>query len=130
VIVESVRTLRQERASEHFLNVLGQLIAGGQAVIDDDMRSPREYPSGVTVVGYRDDGFVYLLPDVALREVNRVQPMKFSATAIGMQLKEDGLLIPGKTNLSVQKSVRGIVVRLWRLKSEILGCEGCESCED
>jgi len=130
VIVESVRTLRQERASEHFLNVLGQLIAGGQAVIDDDMRSPREYQSGVTVVGYRDDGFVYLLPDVALREVNRVQPMKFSATAIGMQLKEDGLLIPGKTNLSVQKSVRGIVVRLWRLKSEILGCEGCESCED
>lgn len=128
-IVESVRTLRQERASEHFLNVLGQLIGSGQAVLDDDMRNPREYPPGTTVVGYRDESFVYLLPDVTLREVNRVQPLKFSATAIGMQLKEDGLLIPGKTNLSVQKSVRGSVVRLWRLKPEILGCEGCETCE-
>jgi len=123
VIVESVRTLRQERASEHFLNVLGQLIAGGQAVIDDDMRNPREYPSGVTVVGYRDDGFVYLLPDVALREVNRVQPMKFSATAIGMQLKEDGLLIPGPNNLSAQKRVRGGRVRFWQLTCESLGCD-------
>ncbi len=128
-IVESVRTLRQERASEHFLNVLGQLLGSGQAALDDDMRHPREYPPGTTVVGYRDTSFVYLLPDVALREVNKVQPLKFSATAIGMQLKEDGLLIPGKSNLSVQKSVRGGVVRLWRLKSEIVGCEGCETCE-
>jgi len=130
VVVESVRTLRQERASEHFLNVLGQLIGSGQAVLDDDMRNPREYPPGVTVVGYRDDGFIYLLPDVALREVNKIQPLKFTAYAIGSQLREDGLLIPGKTNLSVQKSVRGSVIRLWRLKSEVLGCEGCEGCED
>src|SRR5690606_27058480 len=47
VIVENVRALREERASEVFLDILGQLIGGGQAVIDDDMRSPREYPSGV-----------------------------------------------------------------------------------
>jgi hypothetical protein len=71
----------------------------------------------------------YLLPEIAHREVSRVQPLRFTVTAIGMQLKEDGLLVPGKTNLSVQKSVRGSVVRLWRLKSEILGCEGCETCE-
>jgi hypothetical protein len=129
VIVESVRTLRQERASEHFLNVLGQLIGSGQTVLDDDMRHPREYPPGVTVIGYRDEGFIYLLPDVALREVNKVQPLKFTAYAIGSQLREDGLLIPSKTNLSVQKSVRGSVIRLWRLKSEVLGCEDCEPCE-
>jgi hypothetical protein len=130
VIVESVRTLRQERASEVFLDILGQLIAGGQAVLDDDMRNPREDPSGVTVVGYKSDGFVYLLPDVTLREVNKIQPLKFTTTAIGMQLKEDGLLIPGNSNLSVQKSVRGSVIRLWRLKSDILGCEDCETCEE
>jgi hypothetical protein len=29
----------------------------------------------------------------------------------------------------MQRSVRGSVVRLWRLKAESLGCEGCESCE-
>ena len=39
-------------------------------------------------------------------------------------------LLPGKTNLTVQRSVRGSVIRLWRLKSEILGCEGCETCDD
>ena len=58
VIVESVRTLRQERASEVFLDILGQLIAGGQAILDDDMKNPREYPSGVTVIGYKDENFV------------------------------------------------------------------------
>lgn len=130
VIIESVWTLRQERASEHFLNVLGQLIGSGQAALDDDMRHPREYSPGVTVVGYKDDGFVYLMPDVALREVNKVQPLKFTTYAIGSQLREDGLLIPSRTNLSIQKSVRGSVVRLWRLKPQILGCEGCETCED
>ena len=130
VIVESVRTLRQERASEVFLDILGQLIAGGQAILDDDMRNPGEHPSGVTVVGYKNDGFVYLLPDVTLREVNKIQPLKFTTTSIGMQLKEDSLLIPGKSNLSVQRSVRGSVIRLWRLKSDILGCEGCETCEE
>lgn len=129
VIVESVRTFRQERASEHFLNVLGQLIGSGQAVLDEDMRNSREYPPGVTVVGYRDEGSVYLLSDVALREVNKIQSLKFTAYAIGSQLREDGLLIPGKTNLSVQKNVRGSVVRLWRLKSGNLGCEDCEPRE-
>lgn len=125
-IVETVKAVQQERAGQVFLGALGQLIGSGQAVLDDNMRNPHEYPPGTTVVGYRDEGFVYLLPDVTLREVNKIQPLKFTAYAIGSQLREDGLLIPGKTNLSVQKSVRGSVVRLWRLKSEVLGCEGCE----
>ncbi|MEO8613380.1 MAG: DUF927 domain-containing protein, partial [Chloroflexota bacterium] len=117
-IVESVRTLRQERASEVFLDILGQLIAGGQAVIDDDMKNPREYPPSVTVVGYKDEGFVYLLPEIAHREVNRVQPLRFTVTAIGMQLREDSILIPGPNNLSTQKRVRGSRVRFWQLTSE------------
>jgi hypothetical protein len=117
-IVESVRTLRQERASEVFLDILGQLLAGGQAVIDDDMKNPREYPPGVTVVGYKDEGFVYLLPEIAHREVNRVQPLRFTVTAIGMQLREDSILIPGPNNLSTQKRVRGSRVRFWQLTSE------------
>ncbi|MCB9451457.1 MAG: DUF927 domain-containing protein [Anaerolineaceae bacterium] len=117
-IVESVHTLRQERASEVFLDILGQLIAGGQAVLDDDMKNPREYPPGVTVVGYKDEGFVYLLPEIAHREVNRVQPLRFTVTAIGMQLREDGILIPGPNNLSTQKRVRGSRVRFWQLTSE------------
>ena len=129
-VVQSVRTLRQERASELFLNVLGQLIGSGQCVIEASLHEQLDPAPGHIVTGYRDANFIYLLPDVALREVNKVQPLRFTAYAIGAQLKEDGLLLPGKTNLTVQRSVRGSVIRLWRLKSEILGCEGCETCED
>ena len=118
VIVENVRALREERASEVFLDLLGQLLAGGQVVIDDNMQTPHEYPSGVTVVGYRDDRYVYLLPEIAFKEVNKVQAIHFNTTAIGMQLKEDGILIPGPNNLSTQKRVRGGRVRFWQLTAE------------
>ncbi len=71
VIIESVRTMRQERASEVFLDILGQLLAGGQIVLDDDMKNPHEYPSSVTVIGYKDGDAIYLLPEIALREANK-----------------------------------------------------------
>lgn len=123
VIVDTVRILRQERASEVFLDILGQLSAGGQVVLGEDMKNQREYPPGVTVVGYKDENFVFLLSEIAHREVNRVQPLRFSATAIGMQLKEDGILIPGPNNLSIQKRVKGGRVRFWQLNAESFGCE-------
>jgi hypothetical protein len=123
VILETIRAVQQERASEVFLDILGQLIAGGQAVIDDDMRNPREYPSGVTVIGYRDEGFIYLLPEIAHKEVSRVQSLRFTVTAVGMQLREDGVLLPGPNNLSVQKRVRNGRVRFWQLTCDSLGCD-------
>jgi len=129
VIVESIRTVQRERAGQVFLDLLGQLLAGGQCVIEDDLRNPRDYAPGTSIIGYRDEGFVYLLPDIALREINRTHPLKFSKIAIGSQLREDGLLMPGKDNLTVQRSVRGHVIRVWRMKAESLGCEGCEPCE-
>ena len=78
--------------------------------------------SGVTLIGYRDQHHVYLLPEVTYREVNRVQPLKFTVAAIGTQLHEDGWLIPGNSSshLTVQMRVRDNRVRLWRLKTEIL----------
>jgi len=129
VIVETIRAVQQERAGQVFLDLLGQLLAGGQCVLEDDLHHPREYAPGTTVIGYRDEGFVYLLPDIVLREINRTHPLKFTKIAIGNQLREDGLLIPGKDNLTVQRSVRGHVIRLWRMKAASLGCEGCEPCE-
>jgi hypothetical protein len=128
-IVATVQAVQQERAGQVFLDLLGQLLAGGQCVIEDDLRNPRDYAPGTSIIGYRDEGFVYLLPDLVLREINRTHPLRFSKIAIGTQLREDGLLIPGKDNLTVQKSVRGHVIRVWRMKPESVGCEGCESCE-
>jgi hypothetical protein len=84
------------------------------------MKNPHEHPSGVTVVGYKDDGAIYLLPEIAFKEVNKVQLLRFTVTAIGMQLKEDGILIPGPNNLSTQKRVRGGRVRFWKLTTETL----------
>jgi hypothetical protein len=122
VIIETVQTVREERASEVFLDLLGQLIAGGQAVIENDMRTPREVGPGQTVVGYRDAQFVYLLPEIAFKEVTKVQSLRFTVSAIGSQLREDGYLVPGNSNshLTVQMRTRDGRVRLWRLKAQIL----------
>lgn len=130
VIVESVQTLREERASEVFLDLLSQLIASGQIVLDDNMSNPNEYPSSVQIVGYYDKGDIFLLPEIAHREINKIQALRFTTQAIGMQLKEDGLLIPGTSNLTVQRRVRGSRARLWHLKSDILGCDSCDTCDD
>ncbi|MDZ4767849.1 MAG: DUF927 domain-containing protein, partial [Chloroflexota bacterium] len=130
-IVETVQAVQQERAGRVFLDLLGQLLAGGQCFIDEPSPSgiSHDHAPGTVIVGYRDGGFVYLLPDLALREINRTHPLRFTKQAIGAQLREDGLLIPGKDNLTVQKSVRGHVIRVWRMKAESIGCEDCESCE-
>jgi len=119
-IVQTVSNLQQESASQIFLDILGQLLAGGQAVIDDDMKNPREYPSGVTLIGYKDDTFIYLLPEIAHKAVNGVQPINFGTNAVGNMLKDDGYLLPGPTNLSTQKRVRGGRVRFWKLRAESL----------
>jgi len=119
-IVQTVSNLQQESASQIFLDILGQLLAGGQAVIDDDMKNPREYPAGVTLIGYKDDTFIYLLPEIAHKAVNGVQPINFGTNAVGNMLKDDGYLLPGPTNLSTQKRVRGGRVRFWKLRSESL----------
>ena len=130
VIVETAQTVRQERASEVFLDLLGQLIAGGQAVLDDDMRNPRDPAPGTTKVGYRDEEYVYLLPEITHKEISKVQPLRFSTAAIGAQLREDGVLLPGASSLTVQRRVKGNTTRFWRLKSEILGCDDCDTCDD
>jgi hypothetical protein len=130
MILETAQTVRQERASEVFLDLLGQLLAGGQVTLDDNLRNPREPAPGVAKIGYRDNEHVYLLPEIAHKEISKVQPLRFTTAAIGAQLKEEGLLLPGSSSLTVQRRVQGSTTRFWRLKSEILGCDGCDTCDD
>ncbi len=122
MILETAQAVRQERASEVFLNNLGQLLASGEVMLATNMKQPEEPRPGVTLIGYRDARYIYLLPEVTYREVNRVQPLKFTVAAIGTQLREDGYLIPGNSSshLTMQMRVRDNRVRLWRLKTEIL----------
>ena len=58
MILETAQTVRQKRASEVFLDLLGQLFAGGQEVLDDDMRNPRDPAPGTTKAGYRDEEYL------------------------------------------------------------------------
>ncbi len=122
-IVETVKAVQQERAGQVFIDTLGQLLASGELMLARDMQQPEDPRPGTTIVGYLDERYVYLLPDVAHRAVLRVQPLKFNTPAIGAQLKEDGWLIPGTNNLTVQRRIRGIPTRLWQLKTDFLGCD-------
>ena len=118
--LETTRTLHEERASRIYIDIIQQLIASGRAAIEDVNR-PREYPPHVPVIGYVLDGFAYIIPDIAYREVCKVQPVNFTLQAIGNQLREDGLLIAGAGNLSVQKRLNGQRVRVWQFTADILG---------
>ncbi|MCB9455133.1 MAG: hypothetical protein H6671_03990, partial [Anaerolineaceae bacterium] len=121
VIIETVQIVREERASEVFLNVLGQLLASGEVMLAEDRQNPIEPPPATTIVGYRDEQFIHLLPEVAYRAVNRIQALKFTTAAIGSQLREDGWLLThdGGRHLTVKVSIRKAKVRMWRLKANV-----------
>jgi hypothetical protein len=122
MILETAQTVRQERASEVFPNSLSQLLASGEVMLATDTKNPEEPRPGTTLVGYRDAQYIYLLPEVAYREANRVQSLRFTVTAIGSQLREDGCLITadGDPHLAVQVRIRGNRTRVWRLRADIL----------
>ncbi|MBK9745836.1 MAG: DUF927 domain-containing protein [Chloroflexi bacterium] len=125
-IYETVRAVQHERAGRLFLDTLAQLLASGEVLLATDMREPEEARPGVTVIGYEDREFVYLIPEVAYREVNRILALKFTISAIGSQLKEDNVLIPASSDghLTVQMRVRGHRTRLWRLRAAVFSGDG------
>lgn len=116
-IEQTIDIVREERASEVFLSVLGQLIANGEAILAQNKQNPPEPPTGSTVVGYSDAEFIHLLPDVAYRLVNKYQPLQFTTSAIGQQLREDGFLITynNSRHLTTKVRIRGSRIRMWRL---------------
>ncbi|MCB9452394.1 MAG: DUF927 domain-containing protein [Anaerolineaceae bacterium] len=119
-IFETVGRVQGERAGDGFIQALNELLASGEAVITPS-RHPDEPRPGVTIIGYEEDSYIYLLPEIAYREAVRIRPLKFSAAAIGSQLREEGWLVPGSSasHLTVQLRVRGRRVRVWRLKAAV-----------
>ena len=119
-LVASVTTVQEERAGHVFIAALEELLASGEAVLTS-VQVPQEGQPGVSIVGYRDAHFVYLLPEISYREIQRIRPLHFSATAIGSQLKEDGWLMTNanESHLTVQIRIRGNRVRVWRLKASL-----------
>jgi len=119
-MAQTVQAVQHERAGDLFLNALAQLLGSGEAVLMAAVRDVEAPRPNAPIIGYLSDNHILLLPEVAYREVSRVQPLKFSASAIGAQLKEDGWLLPGSNTLTVQRRVRGIATRVWQLKADFL----------
>ncbi len=120
VIAQTIQAVQHERAGDLFLNALAQIIVSGEAILAADRRDPEATRPNATIIGYLSGEHILLLPEVAYREVSRVQSFKFSASAIGSQLKEDGWLLPGPSALTVQRRVHGITTRVWQLKADFL----------
>ena len=120
-ILETVNAVQEERAGQIFINTLEQLLASGDVRLID-LGGTEDVKPGTPVIGYQDEQFIYLLPEVALREVKPTQSLHFSAKAIGDQLREDGWLVAGNGagHLTVQMRIQGHRVRLWRLKRAML----------
>jgi hypothetical protein len=116
--------MREERAGQLFIDTLGQLLASGDVRLLD-LQTPDETKLGTPIIGYTDEEFLYLLPEIALREVKPTQSLNFTTKSIGDQLREDGWLIPGNSpsHLTVQIRIRDHRVRAWRLKRSILDGE-------
>jgi hypothetical protein len=129
-IVATVKAVQQERAGRVFLDKLTQLVASGRVMFASSMQQPEEPRPGVTIIGYLDEATVLLLPDIAFQEVARGGALKFSATDIGKQLREDGWLIPGANSLTVQRRVRSVPTRFWQLKADFLACDDCDAVTD
>jgi hypothetical protein len=129
-LLETVKAVQGERAGQVFLRGLEQVIASGEAILTD-LRNPDEPRPGVTIIGYRDERMVYLLPEVSYRAVERVTDLKFTVASIGSQLKEEGWLMPGgsENHLTAQIRVRGGRVRVWRLKTSTLSGDSGDGAE-
>jgi hypothetical protein len=121
-IVQTAKAVQEERAGQVFIDTLGQLLASGDVRLVD-LDSNEEVKPGAPIIGYQDRRFIYLLPEISLREVKPTQSLNFTTKSIGDQLREDGWLIPNTTDgrLTIQKRLRGNRVWVWCLKRAMLG---------
>lgn len=121
-IVQTAKAVQEERAGQVFIDTLGQLLASGDVRLVD-LDSDEEVKPGAPIIGYQDRRFIYLLPEISLREVRPTQSLNFTTKSIGDQLREDGWLIPNTTDgrLTIQKRLRGNRAWVWCLKRQMLG---------
>jgi hypothetical protein len=107
---DALATLGQRQGShlgtidpaERFVEVLREEIAQGRAVLLGTTDSPHELrPSGIEVIGQRDDEYAYLLPEVARRRVSASlreagEAWDITAQTLHKALLRKGFVIPGK----------------------------------
>ncbi|MBK9746021.1 MAG: DUF927 domain-containing protein [Chloroflexi bacterium] len=119
-IVQTAKAVQEERAGQVFIDTLGQLLASGDVRLVD-LDNDEEIKPGAPIIGYQDRRYVYLLPEISLREVKPTQSLNFTTKSIGDQLREDGWLLPNPNDgrLTIQKRLRGNRAWVWCLKREM-----------
>jgi hypothetical protein len=119
-IVQAAKAVQEERAGQVFIDTLGQLLASGDVRLVD-LDSNEEVKPGAPIIGYQDRRFIYLLPEISLREVKPTQSLNFTTKSIGDQLREDGWLLPNTADgrLTIQKRLLGNRAWVWCLKREM-----------
>jgi hypothetical protein len=120
-LVQTAKAVQEERAGQVFIDTLGQLLASGDVRLVD-LESDDDVKPGAPIIGYQGQRFIYLLPEISLREVKPTQSLNFTTKSIGDQLREDGWLLPNGTDgrLTIQKRLRGSRAWVWCLKREML----------
>jgi hypothetical protein len=68
---EQAKIVEDEKPTRRFLGVLYTIIAQGRATLLPKDESPKEPKPGVDFVGWRDDDFLYLLPEATFSAVVR-----------------------------------------------------------
>ena len=68
---EQGRIVEDEKPTRRFLGVLYTIIAQGRALLLPKDETPKEPKPGVDFVGWRDDDFLYLLPEATFSAVVR-----------------------------------------------------------
>jgi hypothetical protein len=119
-IVQTAKAVQEERAGQVFIDTLGQLLASGDVRLVD-LDCDEEVKPGAPIIGYQDRRFIYLLPEISLREVKPTQSLNFTTKSIGDQLREDGWLMPSSSDgrLTIQKRLLGNRAWVWCLKREM-----------
>jgi len=127
-IVQTAKAVQEERAGQVFIDTLGQLLASGDVRLVDLDRDHDVKP-GAPIIGYQDQRFIYLLPEISLREIKPTQSLNFTTKSIGDQLREDGWLLPNTADgrLTIQKRLRGNRAWVWCLKREMLDSDTDDS---
>ena len=128
---KQTKSMESEKPTRIFLDVLAELMASKEIYTLDlhpDPENPQEIPPAADMVGYEDDQYYYLLPNVAYARVSmlcRQQGVEFPVTskALYKHLRTDGILtITGDGGSTTKaKFINGKLNRLLWIPRDALG---------
>ena len=123
------REMESEKPTRIFLDTVAEMIASGKVSVWDlvlDAEKKKNYPQE-NMIGYRDNEYYYLLPNMAFREVSRVcreegHEFPVSLKALYKHLIADGAVTGVKDGESPArpKTINGKSVRVIRIAAETI----------